>query len=45
MISEPLMDSKSDLRAAITPEDLANRKFFSVEEYGPEPVYTRETVP
>lgn len=45
MVSEPLMDSKSDLRAAITPEDLANRKFFSVEEYGPEPVYTRETVP
>ena len=45
MVSEPLMDSKSDLRAAITPEDLTNRKFFSVEEYGPEPVYTRETVP
>ena len=45
MVSEPLMDSKSDLRAAITPEDLTNRKFFSVEEYGPEPIYTRETVP
>ena len=45
MVSEPLMDSKSDLRAAITPEDLANRKFFSIEEYGPEPIYTRETVP
>ena len=45
MVSEPLMNSKSDLRAAITPEDLTNRKFFSVEEYGPEPIYTRETVP
>lgn len=32
-------------RAAIRPEDLANRKFFSVEEYGSEPIYIRETVP
>lgn len=32
-------------RARITPEDLANRKFFSVEEYGTEPIYTRETAP
>lgn len=32
-------------RAVIIPEDLTNRKFFSVEEYGPEPIYTRKTVP
>lgn len=32
-------------RNSIKPEDLASRKFFSVEEYGPEPIYTRETVP
>jgi predicted RNA-binding protein len=39
------MANKSDLRATIRPEELANRKFFSIEEYGPEPIYTRETVP
>lgn len=32
-------------RSLITPEDLTNRKFFSVEEYGTEPIYTRETAP
>lgn len=32
-------------RALINPEDLNQRKFFSIEEYGPEPIYTRETVP
>ena len=44
-LKSPLMTNVSDLRAAITSKDLANRKFFSVEEYGPEPIYTRETVP
>lgn len=32
-------------RTTVTPEDLANRKFFPVEEYGSEPIYTRETAP
>lgn len=42
-----LVESKPMLnrRAAITSEDLANRIFFPVEEYGSEPIYTRETVP
>jgi len=33
------------MRAAITPEQLANRKYFPIEIYGRKPIYTRETFP